>query len=112
MNIRELVLLTACAAASLTWADRTAPATFYVDSAKGSDAAEGTAESTAWQSLEKVNQAVLFPGDQVLFKRGGLWRGQLVPHSGLSGNRIVYGAYGTGEKPILQGSVARNRAEE
>ena len=112
MTPYSIAVLASCVTLGTAWAGRTTPVTYYVDSAKGSDAAEGTAESTAWQSLEKVNQAVLFPGDQVLFKRGGLWRGQLVPHSGLSGNRIVYGAYGTGEKPILQGSVARNRAEE
>ena len=29
-----------------------------------------------------------------------------------NGTRIVYGAYGAGEKPILQGSVARSRPEE
>ena len=112
MNIHKLALLTVCATASITWAERTAPATFYVDSAKGNDIAVGTTESSAWQSLEKVNQAALIPGDQVLFKRGGLWRGQLLPHSGSNGTRIVYGAYGSGEKPIIQGSVARNRPEE
>jgi hypothetical protein len=98
--------------AGVAGAERTAPATFYVDSAKGNDAAEGTAETSAWQSLEKVNKVALIPGDQVLFRRGGLWRGQLFPQSGSNGTRIVYGAYGAGEKPILQGSVARSRPEE
>ena len=112
MNIRELVFITVCAAACHTLAGRTAPATFFVDSAKGNDAAEGTAESAAWQSLDKVNAAELMPGDQVLFKRGGLWRGQLVPQSGSQAARIVYGAYGVGEKPILQGSIARSQPEE
>ncbi len=93
-------------------AERTTPATFYVDSERGNDAALGTAEAIAWQSLDKINQAELIPGDTVLFKRGGLWRGQLVPHSGSNNVRIVYGAYGTGEKPILQGSLARNSTQE
>ncbi len=91
---------------------RMAPATFYVDSEKGSDAADGTGEAAAWQTLDKVNTAALIPGDRVLFKRGGLWRGQLLPQSGSNGKPVVYGAYGAGPKPILQGSVARSRAED
>jgi len=112
MNLREFVFLTVCTASGAAWAERTVPATFYVDSEKGDDAAAGTAAAAAWKSLEKVNAAELIPGDQVLFKRGGLWRGQLTPQSGADGKRIVYGAYGAGEKPILQGSIARNHAEE
>ena len=65
----------------------TTPATFYVDSAVGDDAAAGTSPAAAWRSLEQVNQADLIPGDRVLLKRGGLWRGQLVPHSGASASR-------------------------
>lgn len=105
-------VLALVAAAGLARAERTAPATFYVDSEAGDDAAIGTAESAAWKSLDKVNAAELIPGDRVLFKRGGLWRGQFLPQSGSNGAPIVYGAYGNGAKPILQGSVARDRPEE
>lgn len=101
----------AWAVAGLAWAERTAPANFYVDSLAGSDAAAGTAESAAWQTLDKVNNTAFLPGDRILFKRGGLWRGQLVPHSGSNGAPVVYGAYGSGEKPILQGSEARSTPE-
>ena len=102
-------ILAAAASAGLAWAGRTAPVTFYVDSEKGDDASAGTAESAAWKSINKVNAAELIPGDQVRFRRGGLWRGQLVPQSGSNGCPVVYGAYGTGPKPILQGSVSRSR---
>jgi hypothetical protein len=112
MNIRTLAFFAICTAAGLTWAERAMPATFYVDSEKGDDAMAGTAENTAWRTLDKVNAAELIPGDQVLFKRGGLWRGQLVPQSGSNGAPIVYGAYGSGAKPILQGSVSRSRTED
>lgn len=112
MKLRTLVLFAASAATGAAWAVRTAPSTFYVDSEKGSDTAAGTAEAAAWQSLDKVNEAELIPGDTVLFKRGGLWRGQLVPQSGSAAARITYGAYGTGAKPLLQGSVSRSRPEE
>ena len=105
-------ILAAAASAGLAWAERTAPATFYVDSGRGSDAAAGTEAGSAWLSLERVNSAALLPGDRVLFKRGGLWRGQLVPQSGSNGAPIVYSAYGDGAKPILQGSVSRSRPQD
>jgi len=112
MTTHKLIFFVASVAAGTAWAGRTAPSTFYVDSAKGNDAAEGTAESSAWHSLDKVNKSTLIPGDQVLFKRGGLWRGQFKPQSGSNGLRVVYGAYGAGDKPILQGSVARDTEQD
>lgn len=98
--------------AGLAWAERTVPTVFFIDSESGNDTAAGTSESTAWQTLQKVNAAALIPGDRVLFKRGGLWRGQLQPQGGTTNAPIFYGAYGSGEKPILQGSVARDRPKE
>ena len=75
---------------------------YFVDSAAGDDAAAGTSVAAAWKSLDKVNAADLKPGDVVRFRRGGLWRGQLVPHSGTPGAPVTYTSYGTGAKPILQ----------
>ncbi len=89
-------------------AQRSQPTIFYVDATDGNDSASGIQESAAWQSLEKVNRAELIPGDQVLFKRGGVWRGQLKPQSGNESARVTYAAYGKGERPILQNSVARD----
>jgi hypothetical protein len=52
-----------------------------------------------------VNAASFSAGDSVLFKRGCTWREQLtVPSSGSSGNPITLGAYGTGDKPIINGA--------
>jgi len=84
-------------------------ATYYVDSVAGDDAAAGLCEKTAWKSLEKVNKADIQPGDTVRFKRGGLWRGSLVPHSGELGKPVTYTWYGTGPKPIFQQSVDRSK---
>lgn len=89
--------------------ERLAPGTFFVDSASGQDESAGTSPETAWRTLDKVNQASLIPGDKVLFKRGGLWRGQLVPRSGAPGKPVTYSAYGEGEKPVIQGSIDRSR---
>ena len=86
--------------------------TFHVDSAAGADARDGLTPATAWQSLDKVNHAVLQPGDRVLFRRGGVWRGQLRPQSGSTNGVITYAAYGEGPKPQLLGSVSMNRVED
>lgn len=81
-------------------------ASYYVDSEGGNDANDGLQPESAWQSLARVNAATLAPGDEVLFKRGGLWRGVLVPRSGEPGKPVRYAEYGEGPLPILQGSVA------
>lgn len=72
--------------------------TYYVSNS-GSDANDGS-QANPWKTIEKVNSASLESGDKVLFKCGDEWRGvSLVGKNGVS-----YGSYGTGEKPILNGS--------
>ncbi len=90
---------------------------YHVDSEAGNDKQAGTSPQSAWKSLDAVNKATLKPGDRVLFKRGGVWRGQLKPQSGIKEFPITYGVYGEGkekvympggesyEKPQLRGSV-------
>jgi hypothetical protein len=76
----------------------------YYISNTGSDAANGTSTGTAWQTISKVNASTFAPGDSVLFKRGDTWSERLnVPSSGSYGDPIVFGAYGTGAKPIITG---------
>jgi hypothetical protein len=90
-----------CAIAASSWA-----ATFYVDAAVGVDTNDGLSTATAWKTVAKVNGSTFAAGDQILFKRGGVWNESLVPpSSGASGNPIVFDAYGTGEAPTLTGYV-------
>lgn len=86
--------------------------TWYVDSLDGDDAAAGTRPEAAVRSLERVNALDVRPGDRVLFRRGGLWRGTLRPKSGEPGRPVTYAAYGVGPKPILQQSLDRGRPED
>ena len=85
---------------------------YFVDSDGGDDAADGKTAETAWKSLDKVNVAPIVAGDVVRFKRGGLWRGSLVPKSGEEGRPVTYTTYGTGRKPIIQQSVDRSKPED
>ena len=78
---------------------------YYVDATNGNDFNYGLSEATSWQSISKVNRSLFFPGDKVLFKRGEVWREQLnVPSSGSDGHPITFGAYGSGDNPIINGS--------
>ncbi|MBQ6615959.1 MAG: right-handed parallel beta-helix repeat-containing protein [Thermoguttaceae bacterium] len=100
MSIFRNAIIIFALLASHVWA-----AEYYVDAVNGSDENEGTSPKTAWQSLDKVNQTELQPGDKVLFCRGQIWRGTLKIHSGEEGNPVVFSSYGTGQKPRIQGSV-------
>ena len=77
---------------------------YYIDQIAGNDNNTGTTPSSAYQSIEKVNQMTFAPGDSILFKRGGQWIGTLKPKgSGAPEKRIVIGAYGEGAAPSIDG---------
>jgi len=89
-----IVILFIC---SSSWA-----VTYYVDATNGNDSNAGTSEATSWKTIAKVNASRFNPGDQILFKRGEIWREQLiVPSSGNAEKPITFGAYGSGDKPII-----------
>lgn len=79
--------------------------TYYVDQS-GSDNNNGLTTGTPWKTVDKVAGYSLSPGfaagDQILFKRGNVFSGNLYfRSSGSSGNPIVIGAYGSGDKPCI-----------
>ncbi|QGQ99406.1 hypothetical protein EHS13_33370 [Paenibacillus psychroresistens] len=77
---------------------------YYVDSVNGSDSNSGMSQGEAWKSLDKVNGTNFVPGDNILFKAGGSWNGQLtIDDSGYGANRITFDKYGEGPKPIIAG---------
>jgi len=92
--------------------DKAAKRTFYVDSDNGRDANDGLSPDHAWRSLDRVNTGPLKPGDTVRFKCGGQWRGSLIPTSGDEDAPVTYTSFGQGPKPLILGSVSRNRAED
>ena len=102
------VLLSLCllAAANL------GAATYYVDNENGNDDNAGTSEKTAWKSIGKVNQFALKPGDSVLFRRGGLWRGGVQCQPGEKGKPITYSTYGKGNRPVMMGSVPLDKESD
>lgn len=86
---------------------------YYVDAELGDDANNGTSTKTPWKSLEKVNSSTFQPGDQILFKTGSIFSGQLkLTSSGSSENPIIVSSYGTGNKPIINGDGVLSGAVE
>lgn len=93
-------------AGAILFAAVSSAATYHVKPG-GNDTASGLNDANAWASVAKVNATPLSAGDHVLFKSGGVYRdATLIPSgSGTSANRIVYGAYGSGAKPILTTAI-------
>lgn len=88
------------------------PVTYYVDCTGGNDAYDGLTPASAWQSVEKANNALLKPGDALLFRRGCTWTNTNngvylnAKWQGADGNPITIGAYGTGDNPVLRADAA------
>ena len=79
-------------------------ATTYYFSATGDDNHAGTSASSPFQTLAKANSLLLYPGDQILFKRGDVFSGLLSNRSsGSTGHPIIYGAYDKGANPVISG---------
>jgi parallel beta-helix repeat protein len=78
---------------------------YYIDSTAGSDANNAASPDFAWKTLSRANSFNFKPGDHILFKRGGLWRGQLnITSSGTANSPIIYDSYGTGAAPTISGA--------
>jgi hypothetical protein len=83
-------------------------ADFYYVSNEGSDTNEGRSPDSPWRTIARVNAPRYAPGSCVLFRRGDSWRERLEPRGGNGNGYVTYSAYGTGDKPVLMGSVERN----
>ncbi len=83
-------------------------ATYHVDSQAGDDSRSGTSPAEAWKNLDRVNQQVFQPGDQLRFKAGTRYTGQLKPQGSgkIEGDKAVpifLGKYGGGPPPRIDG---------
>jgi len=71
-------------------------ATYYFSNT-GNDSNNGTSELTPFQTIAKCNILTLAAGDNLLFKKGDTFYGQLLPQR----STINYGQYGTGNRSII-----------
>lgn len=80
--------------------------TYYIDSVAGLDSQNGTTINTPWKSLIKINNLTFKADDKILLKSGSVWNGQQLKFfgSGIANFPIIINQYGTGAKPIINGS--------
>lgn len=98
-GLLSLLVLLSCASAGFS------QTTYYV-AAAGNDANSGRSADAPFQTLAKLSSLSLQPGDAILLKRGDTFRGTLfIRQSGSSDRPIVVDGYGSGNKPIIAGSV-------
>ncbi len=99
--------------------------TYYISN-NGDDKLDGLSPETAWATISKLRLETpnLKEGDAVLFERGGEWRKvnewrlkqkdatweEMSMFTAKKG--VSYGAYGVGDKPILNGSQQNYACEE
>ncbi|KPK91122.1 hypothetical protein AMJ80_07670 [bacterium SM23_31] len=75
---------------------------YYIDATNGNDNNSGKSAENAWKTIDAVNDSmgIFLSGDSVLFKRGEVWREQL----NISASEVLFGAYGTGNNPVITGA--------
>ena len=85
---------------------------YYVDFTSGDDFSNGTSPATAWETIDKINDEMenFIAGDSILFKRTETWNDERLVIENISGsglNDIVFGAYGSGAKPVFNSVVTQ-----
>jgi len=80
-----------------------AQSSVYYVSGTGDDGLAGNDPSSAWRTIARVNQQVLWPGDTVLFEGGSVFGGTLALSANETGTPqapITFASYGTGRGVI------------
>ncbi len=99
-------------ATSITDGLKSATNNYYFSVAAGNDSrtpAQAMNPATPWKTINKLNafMSSLQPGDAVLFNRGEVFDGSIVmAQSGTASRPIIFSAYGTGSKPVINGLMS------
>ena len=111
MIIRKFLITLVFFAIYFVVSTKTVSGSTYYVSNSGSDSNPGT-ELLPWKTISKVNNYYFSPGDFILFRKGDIWREQLIiSSSGKKRHPITFGAYGIGDKPKILGSIAKNNSD-
>ncbi len=89
----------------LVYGSTSVAATYYV-SPSGNDNNAGTSPSTAWATIDKVNDVSFANGDSVLFEGGQSFSGTIwigVDDGGTASSPLIISSYGTGRATVTSG---------
>lgn len=104
----KLVLFAIALTLLLGFFEFSSATTYYVASSIGRDDSDGLSQSHPFATITKVNELLLQPGDEVLFKCGDIWRGEMlvITASGEEGNPITFSSYPAdcSDKPVFSGA--------
>ena len=65
----------------------------------------GGGSDLVYKTIADINVCSFNPGDQILFRKGCVWREQLeITSSGSEDNPIIFGSYGVGDNPTINGA--------
>ena len=82
---------------------------YYVSSSMGNDDNTGQTPDDPFETIDKINNLSLSPGDEVRFFCGDTWQGEMLilTHSGTTESPIIISSYPSGcsNKPVLSGSL-------
>lgn len=86
--------------------------TYYVSASMGNDANDGLSEEAPFQTIAKVNELALEPGDTVCFRCGDTWRAEMLTiiHSGSADAPLTFRSYPANcdNKPVISGAQPVN----
>ncbi|MGJ5628756.1 right-handed parallel beta-helix repeat-containing protein [Nostoc sp. CALU 1950] len=85
----------------------TVTGTTYYISPSGNDKSLGTSPTSAWRSINKINNVIFKPGDRIFFQGGTTFTGNLsfnANDKGTALNPIIISSYGTGRATINAGT--------
>lgn len=79
--------------------------TYYISSIHGDNSKDGTSESSAWETLDKLIDLELMPGDKILLEKGSVFEDSYIHLQDVHGTAdapIQISSYGTGTaKPAI-----------
>jgi hypothetical protein len=91
---------------------------YFVDSVHGNDGNSGTAPSSAWRSLNNINDRSFGPGDVINLVRGSSWTGAggdsatlTINGGGAGGQYVAVQPYGSGAAPVLANPSGGNSVD-